>query len=513
MSKKRLLVIVGAIGIAGCVGGSPTGSTSSSGMIGLAAMRSVNTGMATTIARGTGTDVGIDSLSFAHSQMVGLGLIPGRDVFKVTNIHLGADLLNHVRMQQYRDNVRIWGADVVVHSSDAKFVGAHGFAVVLQGLDLTPALRVESAVTRAKTDYAKAARTTDPLSYSREAQELVILPLEDGTARLTWHVTFFTQMQAGIKPMLMHYFVDAHNSEIVKSWNALDTAVVEASGPGGNAKVSRTWTNNLDVTQSGSTYTMNTAQYETQNLNHGSSSGPDYKSSSLTFSDAAANDAHGFAEVTIKMLKDWFGYNSIDNSGFKIVSHVHYSSNYANAFWDGSSMNYGDGDGTNFYEMSGSLDVVAHEIDHGFTSNHSNLDYTGMSGGMNESFSDIAGTSAKFYFNAATATFDLGGDIIIPGSSLGAALRYMCNPTQDGNSIDNAANYNSGLDVHYTSGVMNKAFCRAAKRLSSANPDTGSATAAGVQKAAKAWYTANASYWTSSATFTQGCQGVVDEVQ
>jgi hypothetical protein len=86
----------------------------------------------------------------------------------------------------------------------------------------------------------------------------------------------------------------------------------------------------------------------------------------------------------------------------------------------------------------------------------------------------------------------------------------MCNPTQDGSSIDNAANFNSGLDVHFSSGVMNKAFCRAAKRLSNVSPDTGTATADGVKKAAKAWFTANATKWTTSATFVQGCQGVVD---
>ena len=39
----------------------------------------------------------------------------------------------------------------------------------------------------------------------------------------------------------------------------------------------------------------------------------------------------------------------------------------------------------------------------------------------------------------------------------------MCNPTQDGGSIDNAANYTSSLDVHYSSGVYNKAFCNLAK--------------------------------------------------
>ena len=59
------------------------------------------------------------------------------------------------------------------------------------------------------------------------------------------------------------------------------------------------------------------------------------------------------------------------------------------------------------------------------------------------------------------------------------------------------------------SGVMNKAFCRAAKRLGSGDPD-GQATADSVRRAGKAFFLANESYWTASTNFTQGCQGVMD---
>ena len=68
-------------------------------------------------------------------------------------------------------------------------------------------------------------------------------------------------------------------------------------------------------------------------------------------------NADGFAEVTLNMLKDWVGYNSIDNAGFKIVSRTHYSSNYANAFWDGTQMTYGDGDGSQLGQMAGTEEV------------------------------------------------------------------------------------------------------------------------------------------------------------
>ena len=78
-----------------------------------------------------------------------------------------------------------------------------------------------------------------------------------------------------------------------------------------------------------------------------------------------------------------------------------------------------------------------------------------------------------------------------------APLKIMCNPTQDGGSIDNAANYNSGLDVHYSSGVYNKAFCTLAK---TAGWDT--------VKAFKSFARANSLYWTPSSTFVSGACGV-----
>ena len=110
-------------------------------------------------------------------------------------------------------------------------------------------------------------------------------------------------------------------------------------------------------------------------------------------------------------------------------------------------MYFGDGAST-FYPLV-SLDVASHEISHGFTEQHSALVYSGMSGGMNEAFSDMAGEAAEYY-NKGTNDFLVGAEIFKSGT----ALRYMNNPPLDGSSIDNT----STLDVHYTSGVYNKAF-------------------------------------------------------
>ncbi|HEX6839041.1 MAG TPA: M4 family metallopeptidase [Polyangia bacterium] len=450
------------------------------------------------------------SIAFVQAQHGILGL-DAKAAFSVIRREITADGLNHVRLQQTYDGVPVWGSDIVVHSNGDSVTGVDGTLLgSLSGLDLAPSIADTTAATIAQSNYLKSARNAAVVRWSRQSSELVVLPVASGAARLAWHVIFATDGTAG-PAGIWNYFVDAHDGSIVDMFNNLQTATVEASGPGGNNRVTRTWNMNLDVTQSGSNYIMNTSQYQTTNAK----TGQDYSGTSLTnynATDKAANDGHGFAEITIKMLKDWQGYNSIDNKGLVLVSNIHAGQSLGtedNAAWDGSSMNYGDGDGTQFFNFTGALDVIAHEIDHGFTQYHSNLTYSGQSGGMNESFSDIAGTAAKFYYDAKTADFNLGADIFVAANTY---IRYMCKPSMDGMSLDNASQYDSQnpQDVHYTSGVMNKAFCRAAKRLSGADPDTGTATVDGVKKASKAFYEANASHWTASTTWTSGCQGVVD---
>ena len=164
--------------------------------------------------------------------------------------------------------------------------------------------------------------------------------------------------------------------------------------------------------------------------------------------DAAAFDAHYFGNVVFNMYNAYLGVRPISQ---KLLMRVHYSSNYENAFWDGTAMHFGDGAST-FYPLV-SLDVASHEVSHGFTEQNSNLTYSGQSGGMNEAFSDMAGEAAEFYMKGKNDW--MVGYEIFKGTG---ALRYMDNPTKDGASIDHASKYTSSLDVHYSSGVYNKAF-------------------------------------------------------
>lgn len=460
------------------------------------------------------SNLAADARAFANSVAARAGVVDPRFVdFSIKS----ADGQDHVRLEQRTviggEELRVWGADVVIHADQGSLFGLTGSMSVNahEALDPRMARSADSVDAARALQLAKADRfgaAAGSVTTTREDSERIVYMDHQGTPHVSIHTTFYNELvTTGGKtfgPGLWNHIYDEATGELLASWNGIDT-ISQASGPGGNPKYTHSWSDELDVESQGAGYVMTTSRLHTTNMNNSQSGGGSAvtASSLSSFNDAAINDAHGYAEITLNMLSEWMGHNSIDDNGFRIVSRVHYGTQYENAFWDGSQMTYGDGK-TYFYALSGAVDVVAHEIDHGFTSKHSNLAYSGEPGGLNEGFSDIAGKTAEWYYKG-TANFDLGGDIF----KSDGALRYMCDPRKDGRSIDNAAQMTASLDPHYSSGVPNKAFCRLAKRLSSGSAD-GNATRDGVHRAASAFFKANANYWTSSTTFNQACQGTVD---
>lgn len=95
----------------------------------------------------------------------------------------------------------------------------------------------------------------------------------------------------------------------------------------------------------------------------------------------------------------------------------------------------------------------------GVTSESSKLIYAYQSGGLNEGYSDVIAATIEFYVNDTKDTPDF-----LLGENLGGKiLRDMENPRNDGRSIDNVCSFNNNLSVHYTSGVLNKAFVKSVR--------------------------------------------------
>jgi Zn-dependent metalloprotease len=174
--------------------------------------------------------------------------------------------------------------------------------------------------------------------------------------------------------------------------------------------------------------------------------------------DEYAVDAHYGTEVTYDYFWNIHNRNSIDDNGFALYSYVHYSTNYTNAFWDGQRMTYGDGGGS--YTPLTTLDICGHEVTHGLTTNTSSLVYSYESGALNESFSDIFGTTVEWYGDTVNNDWLIGEDIL-PNQS--GAFRSMSDPPAKGDpDCYLGTNWYTGSGdnggVHTNSGVQNKWF-------------------------------------------------------
>jgi Zn-dependent metalloprotease len=200
--------------------------------------------------------------------------------------------------------------------------------------------------------------------------------------------------------------------------------------------------------------------------------------------DAIVNEAYTGAGYVYDFYKKFYARNSLDDRGMRIISSVHVGegggSPMSNAFWDGTQIAYGDGDGQVFVHFTRALDVVAHELTHGVTSYSSNLIYQGQSGALNEHFSDVFGVLVRQWRkkqNAAKANWLIGDDILVKTSTR-RALRDMENPgTAFKNDPDlgddpqpahmkklfRGAADNGG--VHINSGIPNRAFVLAAQTI------------------------------------------------
>ena len=78
-----------------------------------------------------------------------------------------------------------------------------------------------------------------------------------------------------------------------------------------------------------------------------------------------------------------------------MVATVHYEQDYDNAFWDGTQLVFGDGDGKVFDRFTKPIDVLGHELSHAVTQYTAGLTYQGQSGALNESISDVFGACIK----------------------------------------------------------------------------------------------------------------------
>jgi len=192
--------------------------------------------------------------------------------------------------------------------------------------------------------------------------------------------------------------------------------------------------------------------------------------------DAAVDEAYDGLGATFDFYLDAYDRNSIDDAGLPLDGTVHFGVRYDNAFWDGSRMVFGDGDGKLFNRFTVALDVIGHELTHGVTGREAGLAYHDQPGALNESLSDVCGSLVKQYAlkqDAGVADWLIGAGLLAKGVR-GVALRSMKAPgtayddrvlgrdPQPAHMRDYVHMTDDNGGVHINSGIPNHAFYLAA---------------------------------------------------
>lgn len=448
----------------------------------------------------------VQSLQASHSQPMNVQVISS---FKDK---IGQ---RHIRAKQMHGGLPIWNYQVIEHQGTGIKPEARYSGFYVTGLERDLALTAAHLKTEAEVLAFVRRHHEHSGAVPSILQEPILTPyiyLDQGhMAHQVYQVSFAADDPQGNHPSIPTYLVDAQTLEIYHHWDAMMHQTV-GTGPGGNLNTGRyiygqdfdpldihIKHKNVCVFKSSTVKTVDLKNKKKAEQGKEGAIPVRYACNSkkstyfhnekvVNGAYGVANDAHAFGQAIMNMYKDWYGIRPLP---IQLVMQVHYGVEYANAMWDSrlKVMSFGDGDRYNVYPLV-ALDVAAHEVAHGITQYASDLFYMGHSGGLNESFSDMA-AQAAMYYHYGDNNWRIGSTIMKSGH----ALRYMDDPTKDGKSIAHAADYVKGMDVHYSSGVFNKAFYELA---TTPGWDT--------QLAFTVFYYANLTEWQPNETFASaGC--------
>ncbi|BDG46103.1 MULTISPECIES: M4 family metallopeptidase [Parageobacillus] len=422
-----------------------------------------------------------------------------------------------MRFQQEYEGIPVYGAVVTAHVKDGTLTALSG--TLMPELDKKGSLKKEKKLNAkqardiAEKDLVEHVTKQVPKYEQGKDTELVVYVYGDD-AHLAYvvNLNFLTP-----EPGNWIYIVDAENGSILNKFNQIDAAKLENTKTvAGTSSVGVGRGVLGDQKYINTTYSSDYGYYYLQDNTRGNgiftydgkyrttlpgSLWADADNQFFASYDAAAVDAHYYAGITYDYYKNVHNRLSYDGNNAAVRSTVHYSRGYNNAFWNGSQMVYGDGDGQTFLPFSGGIDVVGHELTHAVTEYTAGLIYQNEPGAINESLSDIFGTLIEFYANK-NPDWEIGEDIYTPGIS-GDSLRSMSDPAKYGDPDHYSKRYTGTQDnggVHINSGIINKA----AYLLSQGGTHYGvSVTGIGRDKMGKIFYRALTQYLTPTSNFSQ----------
>jgi bacillolysin len=406
------------------------------------------------------------------------------------------------QLEQYSKGLRVWEAGVSRQLDGPTAVSVFGQLYVDPNIDVTPTLT--------ETEARAAIEFLGTLLGERHQLELVILPLEDAF-HLAWVADIATSND------VLRVFLDANSGEIIRQDGLLQSQLPPTAYVGHGRGVLGDDKKISTAPLAGgfaaydtirkpeiSTYNLRSNQVRADFIQRGliPPTVSDYATttSSNDWTDSSVVDAHVYSSYTYDYYAKQFKRSGLDNRNGPIRNMVHTarrsdvflsSSNdkwFINAEYSSATSVMYYGEGLDFpvdlgggggvqriNYLSAALDVVAHELTHGVTDFTSELAYRNESGALNESFSDIIGTSVEFFFQPA-GTGLMKADYLIGEDAFTAAatgalngIRSMENPRLFGQpdhvssplrkpSVASPTSANDYGGVHTNSGIPNQAF-------------------------------------------------------
>ncbi|HVK70156.1 MAG TPA: M4 family metallopeptidase [Polyangium sp.] len=464
-----------------------------------------------------------EAISRAHIaiNVETLGLESKEDIV-IKRVRIDELSLAHTRILQTFKGVPVFEGEAIVHLDRNGNLSdvTDGFVKhIRRGLSATPTWTEKQAIRAALDRYVCASCIT-------AAPEVDLLVMRHaGEDHLAYRVQL-RRIDSTRDTAMPVIFIDAHSGEEIHRYDNLQTAQ-------GSTLYSGTVT--IGTSLSAGKYYPEDLTRKVGTFTYANGTSTVYRVADTddvwnSSDQRVVVDAHFGASMVYDYFKSVHGRNGIDGAGGPtayaaanggaglISSVVRYSTAYNNAFWDGTKMTYGDGDGSTFSPLV-SLDIAAHEMTHGVTQYEANLTYQNESGALNESWSDVFGALVERYVYGESAdTWKIGEDCYTPGTS-GDALRYMDNPHNASNggysSDDDPDHYSERYTgtsdnggVHINSGIPNHAFYLLAKggthHLSGV-----AVTGIGADDAGKIWYKALADYMTASTNFAGARQATL----
>lgn len=421
-----------------------------------------------------------------------------------------ADQTTHGRYQLLYKGIPIFGYRINVHQAQngkAKLTGVRVSGIERDVSSIQAKLSPQMLLDKATESYRSRGLST------RFQRVVKVIYIDKGVAKLAYHVSFYSLKNK--KMMMPNFIFDANTGDEIRQWNGAHQAK-KGQGLGGNAidlpyrkgtfQFGNAFPSTPDIpslgkfdvqVRNGECLVQNkhfklinlaniVAGYEAfpitiddENANNFNTfSYPCAKSSKfinytdgqtapINYAFSPINDTMYFAQQTVDMYQKLYGVNKPFGNDLPLRAYTHLGL-MDNAFaipsiyMDGKLVSHQQiiiGNGDQFLTPP-TQSVIAHELSHNFTSNNSDLIYVGQPGGINEAFSDMAAIAMQDYVRQSYPWYWDGKDWTLGREAMqtGKPLRYLDDPTQDGMSIGHASDYTSDLDVHFSSGVFNKAF-------------------------------------------------------